>query len=556
MVIPAAIKRRGPSYVEQYRKALKEGKTTIRRLQLLVLGEARVGKTSLVRSLLGMEFDPDCKSTQGIDMDCIGPEELMECVNLAVDEESEEAGEISWVYHCVPINVPADLLLTSDVPWVTINFRKCYESAVAKNLPAHSRKDEKRTVDSVKLPATSKISEQEVLRQIERIEREIREQVHKENAPLRRSDLLMLPTKTSGHHVRSNSRPHSTDQHQEKHSTSSLPSGHSKTSSNSALTMPETSRTFKTTTTASAISGTTAINATAKASTTTTTAAAVAATSHSSHPPPSPTTSSQSSRSPPPPPTTTTTYEQSISQGSARQIERLSRSGKGKDPPLTFHTLDFAGQELYRPMHHCFITRRAMYIVVFNLQVLVKDLNEKVQHVKYRNTHITASILSSLNIQSEDSLRKIRYWLNNVYAHSQTASSESVSENKPKIFLVGTHFSPDQGKKLTEEELKVVHLALKAEFLGKEGDDRFLDCIVHQCDENKQPMRCFFPVENSLTESEQVFLYSLISIHHNHYCLCRNEGPKWNNCPSRAHQGVCWETSLLEGSVSCKLAEI
>ena len=99
MVIPAAIKRRGPSYVEQYRKALKEGKTTIRRLQLLVLGEARVGKTSLVRSLLGMEFLPDCKSTQGIDMTSIGPEELIEHVNLAVDEESEGTGEMSWVYH-------------------------------------------------------------------------------------------------------------------------------------------------------------------------------------------------------------------------------------------------------------------------------------------------------------------------------------------------------------------------------------------------------------------------------------------------------------------------
>ena len=44
------------AYVEQYRKALKEGKTIIKRLQLLVLGEERVGKTSLIRSLLGKQF--------------------------------------------------------------------------------------------------------------------------------------------------------------------------------------------------------------------------------------------------------------------------------------------------------------------------------------------------------------------------------------------------------------------------------------------------------------------------------------------------------------------
>ena len=121
---------------------------------------------------------------------------------------------------------------------------------------------------------------------------------------------------------------------------------------------------------------------------------------------------------------------------------------------------------------------------------------------------MTASILSSFNIQREDSLRKIQYWLNNVYAHSQTAKGESMTENKPKIFLVRTHCSPDnpsQGNKLTKQELKTVHSALKAEFLDKECDDRFLDCIVHQCDEKKRSVRCFFPVENLLTESEQVY---------------------------------------------------
>ena len=74
----------------------------------------------------------------------------------------------------------------------------------------------------------------------------------------------------------------------------------------------------------------------------------------------------------PPPPRST------ISQSSARKIEKLSRTGKGKDPPLTFHTLDFAGQKLYRPMHHCFITQNAFYIVVFNLEDFVKWLNAKV----------------------------------------------------------------------------------------------------------------------------------------------------------------------------------
>ena len=86
----------------------------------------------------------------------------------------------------------------------------------------------------------------------------------------------------------------------------------------------------------------------------------------------SPTPRPRSSSPAPPPP------RSSISQGSARKIEKLSRTGKGKDPPLTFHTLDFAGQKLYRPMHHCFITQHAFYIVVFNLVDFVKCLNAKV----------------------------------------------------------------------------------------------------------------------------------------------------------------------------------
>ena len=82
-MIPAAIRRRGPEYVEQYRKALKEGKTTIKRLQLLVLGEERVGKTSLIRSLIGDEFIEDCDPTKGIDMSDIG---LLERISLEVPE--------------------------------------------------------------------------------------------------------------------------------------------------------------------------------------------------------------------------------------------------------------------------------------------------------------------------------------------------------------------------------------------------------------------------------------------------------------------------------------
>ena len=88
-MIPAAIRRRGPEYIEQYRKALKEGKTTIKRLQLLVLGEERVGKTSLIRSLLGKHFKKDCKPTEGIDMSDIELEQLYERIAMGVSEDGD-----------------------------------------------------------------------------------------------------------------------------------------------------------------------------------------------------------------------------------------------------------------------------------------------------------------------------------------------------------------------------------------------------------------------------------------------------------------------------------
>ena len=82
---------------------------------------------------------------------------------------------------------------------------------------------------------------------------------------------------------------------------------------------------------------------------------------------------------PPPGPPSAPPQPATISRFDAQQIGNIARSGKAKsikDLPISFHALDFAGQKLYRPMHHCFITHRAMYIVVFNLQELVKQLTD------------------------------------------------------------------------------------------------------------------------------------------------------------------------------------
>ena len=54
--------------LEAYRRALEEGETFDRRTKIVLIGQDRVGKTSLRRYLRGEAFDKDEASTNGIEM--------------------------------------------------------------------------------------------------------------------------------------------------------------------------------------------------------------------------------------------------------------------------------------------------------------------------------------------------------------------------------------------------------------------------------------------------------------------------------------------------------
>ena len=68
-MVPPEINLRGPLAVEAYNKALAEGKTCIKRVPVMFIGQDRAGKTSLKKSLMGKRFNPDEGSTVGIDVD-------------------------------------------------------------------------------------------------------------------------------------------------------------------------------------------------------------------------------------------------------------------------------------------------------------------------------------------------------------------------------------------------------------------------------------------------------------------------------------------------------
>ena len=130
-------------------------------------------------------------------------------------------------------------------------------------------------------------------------------------------------------------------------------------------------------------------------------------------------------------------------------INKRLKSQDKKEPTLHLKTYDFAGQDVYRPMHHCFITRRSLYLVVFNLQKLVASKQE-----------------------GRKSLEKIRYWLNSIHAHIYTEPNDNEMK---QVFLVGTHKSPKNskdGRQITEDELKEIDELLVKTFYN---DDRYVN---------------------------------------------------------------------------------
>ena len=65
--MPPEIRAQGPRAELAYQKAMQHGKVEVYRGRIMLLGQARAGKTSLKKFLLGMPFDPDEESTIGID---------------------------------------------------------------------------------------------------------------------------------------------------------------------------------------------------------------------------------------------------------------------------------------------------------------------------------------------------------------------------------------------------------------------------------------------------------------------------------------------------------
>ena len=68
-LVPKEVIARGPRAKRAYENALKSGKVKVYRARIMLIGQDRAGKTSLKKSFLGLPFDPEEESTDGIEVD-------------------------------------------------------------------------------------------------------------------------------------------------------------------------------------------------------------------------------------------------------------------------------------------------------------------------------------------------------------------------------------------------------------------------------------------------------------------------------------------------------
>ena len=105
--VPPEIVAQGPLALEAYNNALAEGQTCVKRVPLMLIGQARSGKTSLKKSLKGIRFNPEEDSTVGIDVDRYDFKVTTEVwmTGKKDEEEKSDAAAISFEHNAARLVV-------------------------------------------------------------------------------------------------------------------------------------------------------------------------------------------------------------------------------------------------------------------------------------------------------------------------------------------------------------------------------------------------------------------------------------------------------------------
>ena len=434
-VIPLEISRRGVEAIEIYKRVLKKGRKKIPRCNLLILGEERVGKTSLYRLLVRKDFDQDLQPTRGIDDNEVD----------IVDERSITMGDHDEWKEKLEENKEEQI-------------NKMYIDSVSETLHAElptSEQDKKEVYRPDPVLSEDELMKkiEDIRRQLERIRKELTQErvpsqyraVHETyRAPLHRQKYPSVVPPQDEHQV----QPHhpkpiaSTKRHQDKpKSEDTIPRVHKDSVNSHVYSESEE----------------------------------VSASTPSTPPEEKETNTPNISR-----------RESQIFNKKLKAKKKEAKDKVTEPIQLELRALDFAGQKQYRPMHHCFITRRAMYLVVFNLQTMIEYIEAE--------ESIASGAIGSGDAIPSSPLEQLRYWLYSIHAHIFPPNEDDTMR---RVCLVGTHKFPQGKRKISEDDIKKIDERLKCEF---KRDERCVN-MFHYMGSSKAK-QIFTCVENSVDGKE------------------------------------------------------
>ena len=382
-VIPLEIRRLGQDAIQRFRQLLRAGKKKkMPRCNLIALGEQRVGKTSLLCLLMGEEFVENRDSTRGIDSDDIDANMVS-----TRDVSSEE-----WT-HIKPAVVATrnrNQFASSIGEEFESDFQK--QSTTPKPPPQPSKLDE--DIDAI----------EKYLNDVE--EKAMLTEETPSNPILPHAQHMKRPKGASPFAGNPKRLKTQSKMPEEKNDDQLHPSMHPLESVKKEPTIQQPKQRRP-------------------------------AVQPSSQPPKKPTIFPAQQTDTPN--TQSTRDKFGVSSRHGRQISKIivatAKGGSNiKEPVLQYKTLDFAGQPEYRAMHHCFIVRRAIYLVVFNLQI-VKEA------------------IISPNEENKLALEEIQYWLNSIHAHIHKHEPEPEPSTLKRIILVGTHRGKENEKLTTDMQI-------------------------------------------------------------------------------------------------------
>ena len=418
-VIPKEIEKLGEAAVETYMQALRKGKKKMPRCNLIVLGGKRVGKTSLLRLVMGKKFIADLKSTRGIDnehVDVVDTKAICSLQWQEVQPEDQARGH-----------------------------EKQFINSVAEDLKGLLSGNRGKRRDKEKSPPNT----QTLTAEIDDISRflDTIQQVSQEPP---------LPPTPAAHYAEGG-RPSAMHRAEAVPRTQPSKTKHFPLSNSMKPKQAETSHAKP------------RPRDPPKPPATAVSKPVVPTQSPQVPQPPQP---------PPPSPAPGRNKPLKFSRRVSKSVVSTAKQGaKEEEPVLYLNTLDFAGRGVYHSMHHCFIVRRALYLVVFNLQ----EVRAALRHPEPNK---------------EKALEEIGYWLHSIHAHVHKICKEPELK---RVILVGTHKAPDERKKISEEEMVEIHEALQKQFVR--GD--IANDLRYVYPKPSDGGRVFAAVENSADGKEE-----------------------------------------------------